>query len=622
MSQPSSKRNSATDASLLRRPAPRLPYDPGTIKQLPMPPRPKVPENKLHLYSPAIAKQLNKQQPDITASVILHNLSLWQRNKYKQTLIGGRRYSFRSLAELQNDHPYFTRSAIHKAIQRLEERLGEEFMVRRDKNELWFSLGDQTMDRLKQSSGGRKKRAPESTPLHSFYKWQAVKMNGVKPAVLYANLNHALSHFKNPKRDADGYAYAEMSPSKLSPILGFSEDTIARTLKAMCEGGYIAKHPDASSFYRFTDFDFTPAKPRSKPSAEVDNATAKVHTQTAEIHSKTAEVDARPANVHSGSAEVHSTCLPIPLEPLQNQGLQRDGQVTYITECITQCGTECVTSCIKEDIKVSNHLASASPSELGSNPSLGLHFIEELAKSSLHKLRSSLGKDVKVPAARSRNKVCRFTDISPYDIALEGSTAIDDLPYTVVLPDATPVDDLPYDMVVPQAMLQKTWTKQQVEDVLFCWDATDMNYDEQDEQNLRKFFNDNPRLSADDFIEVMRTYAWLEIVTQNPLHPEPGRFDRFRFLRNAKTPKQILRYFPQLLAEIFLEPPKYTADDGSFIWEGDLPAPFDTLDFAYLAPGHTSSMIKVYRSDLIEVEYVESSASGWTAEKFYAGRIL
>lgn len=596
----------AVDDKYLRRPAPRLPSDPGTIKLVPQPPKPKPPQNKLHLYSPAIAKQLNEQQPDITASVILHNLSLWQRNNYKQTLVEDRRHAFRSLTLLKKDHPYFTKSAIHKAILRLEEKLGDEFKVRRDKDELWFSIGADTMDSLKKSSGGRKKRDPEAAPLHGFYMWQAQKM-GVKAAVLYANLNHALSHFKNPKRDDEGHAYAEMSPSKLAPILGFSEDTIARSLKEMCKGGYIARHPDGSNFYRIKEFEFPPAKPSTKPSAKVHDGPAKVDAGAAEVYRKTAEVDTIPAKVHDGPAEVHSTGPPMTLEPLQNQGMQRDAKVTYIKECITQCGTECGTSDIKGDIKDSIQLASAAPSELTPSLSPGLLFIGELAKSSLHKLRTSLGKTVTVPAARSRKKVCRFTDISPYDIALEGSTPTDDMPYAVVLPDAIPEDDLPYDMVVPQAMPQASWTKQQIEDVLLCWRAADMKYDEQDEQHLRKFFNDNPRLSADDFIEVMTEFARFEVVTQNPLHPKPGRFDPFRFLRNAKTPKQILRYFPQMLAEIYLERPKCDDEDESYYWEGELPEPFNTLDFSYLPQGWKSRMIKVFRSDTykVPVEYVE-----------------
>ena len=61
----------------------------------------------LHFFHPGIAKEINPEQPDITAAVILYNLSLWQRNKYRQTEIEGRRYSFRSLLQLHADHPYY-----------------------------------------------------------------------------------------------------------------------------------------------------------------------------------------------------------------------------------------------------------------------------------------------------------------------------------------------------------------------------------------------------------------------------------------------------------------------------------------------------------------------------------
>ena len=235
----------------------------------------------LHFYCRELAKELNPKQHDITAAVVLYNISLWQNNNFRQTIIDGKRHSFRSLSDLQNDHPYLTESAIHKALIRLETKLPGEFLIRRDKNKLWFHVGDKTREQQKKST------------LNSFYSKDAIDAGSVRSAVLLANLKYSLGQFTDPKTDARRNKYAELSPKKLCPILNFSEDTIARSLKDLCQESHIIRHEQFPSFYALAEGfvrDETVLKCEKATTAEVNSESAKVHTRTAEVHTETAEV--------------------------------------------------------------------------------------------------------------------------------------------------------------------------------------------------------------------------------------------------------------------------------------------------------------------------------------------
>ena len=439
----------------------------------------------VHFYSPAIAKELNPKQPDIAAAVILYNLSLWQKNTYKQTSIDGRRYCFRSLAELNQNMPYLTKAAIHKAIIRLEKCLGNEFKILRDKEKLWFSIGDETM--MKMSKHGRK--AKDRNKMHSFLVSDAIETDSIRAAVLLSNLKHQLDHFTDPVRDEAGNPYAELSPKKLCPILGFSEDTISRTLSDMIDSGKIHRHPQRTSFFALSQVidgeNGAPKHSKSRP--------AKVHTQPAKVHS-------RPAEVHTQPAEVHSTTHETALEPLITLGVQRDDKVPYINECINEYSNECIKGRIRT--------ANASHCCHDSSPSKGLLILESLACVKLSEIRSSNASN---------------------------QTSID-------LPPEVWDSLLPYDFVQPVHRVFNEFTDANVCEVKEFWKIHGVKMDKEDSSKLRQFFHDNPGIDSCDLCGLYENIVYGPLLVNYS-----GPMWRSSILTRVKTAKAFLRYLPQII---------------------------------------------------------------------------
>ncbi|WP_184207538.1 hypothetical protein [Prosthecobacter dejongeii] len=503
----------------------------------------------LHFYHPEIAKELNPKQPDVTAALILYNLSLWQRNRYKQTLILGRRYCFRSLSQLQHDHPYFTQAAIHKALQRLEKKLGNDFLVRRDKSKLWFSIGDSIAEQLKASSGGKLGKLGKGTHLHSFSVSDAMATECVRSAVLLGNLKYALAHFTDPLRDAQGVPYAELSATKLSPILGFSEDTISRCLKAMCAQNIIAKHPARPCFHT------------------LKSAGLLVDIQTAEVQTGPAEVHSQPADVHSAEASML-------LEPPQNQGFQRVDETTYINEYINS------------DIKGHYRVAMTSSNDSEDRPLTGLRFLGDRAKEVIKTLRSSSLKNDQVYAPRLPSHVCGQQPELPYDEVLACTSAY---------------EDLPYDLVTEDMLTDSQWIDEQIQEVLDAWARQEFSVDERDQKGLRQLFHDNPQLTAESLLELL-SFCQPDPLFYREWKLKRGKYDPQFFLKQAKTPKLMLRYLPKIITQVYK---RCENIEGRWQYEGDVEAPFDQLNFDYLGGEKVSAICSFRHPDKIDVEYVE-----------------
>jgi hypothetical protein len=510
----------------------------------------------LHFFHPGIAKEINPEQPDITAAVILYNLSLWQRNKYRQTEIEGRRYSFRSLSQLHADHPYFTQAAIHKALQRLEKKLGNDFLVRRDKSKLWFSIGERIMKKISAVSGRKFEKLSKAACLLSFSVSDAEATKCVRSAVLLGNLKYALAHFTDPQRDAEGVPYAELSAIKLSPILGFSEDTISRCLKVMCAQKIIVKHPARPCFYT------------------LKSAGLLVDIQTAEVQTGPAEVHSQPAEVHSQPADVHSADASMLLEPLQNQGFQRVDETTYINECINS------------DIKGHYRVALTSSNDSEDRSLTGLRLIKDRAKEVIQTLRSSSIKNDQVPAPHTPDHV---------------SGQQPELPYDEVLACTTAYEDLPYDRVTEDMLTDSQWIDEQIQEVLDAWARQEFSVDERDQKGLRQLFHDNPQLTAESLLELL-SYCHPDPLFYREWKLERGKYDPQFFLKQAKTPKLMLRYLPQIITQVYK---RCENIEGRWQYEGDVDAPFDQLNFDYLGGEKGSAICSFRHPDKIDVEYVE-----------------
>lgn len=83
---------------------------------------------------------------------------------------------------------------------------------------------------------------------------------------------------------------------------------------------------------------------------------------------------------------------------------------------------------------------------------------------------------------------------------------------------------------------------------------------------------------------------------------ERGKYDSQFFLKQAKTPKLMLRYLPQIITQVYK---RCENIEGRWQYEGDVDAPFDQLNFDCLGGEKVSAICSFRHPDKIDVEYVE-----------------
>ncbi|MGV3664234.1 MAG: helix-turn-helix domain-containing protein [Prosthecobacter sp.] len=505
------------------------------------PRKPRTAAQMLHYYSPAIARQLNPKQPDVAAAVVLTNLSFWQQNVYPSTLIEGRRHSFRSLKQLHEDCPYLTESAIHKAIQRLERELGAEFVIRRDKKVLYFSIGGATMERLKIEKRTRKKKEDDSTKHLSFLPDDAKKTGSIRSAVLINNLRYQLTQFREPKQDAAGNKYGQLSAVKLAPILEFSADTISRALSEMCKQGHLIPHATDAGFYALPD--------GFKGSVPPITAGAEVHAKGAEIHATPAEVHSASAEVHSQPAEVHSDTPSNPIQITDAQSITTD----VLPGGINECGNESLNQCVKDVIKDSNYAGSASPPCDPSIVSKGLTLLIHSAEAKLAKMR------LEASVIKPRSSVHQ-----------------DELPYDVIDPY-----ELAYEVVSERERTFYSELEDGIELLKEFFHHEGFKITPEDEVKFRKLLRDNPKITAMDLCELYLKVKYPPLIFTS--RTDFTQAHRVGILTKVKTPSQFLKYLPQVIVLLNW--------DGEEEWEWvDIDEPFKGLDYGYLGKAPNSSI--------------------------------
>lgn len=507
--------------------------------------KPRQPQNetlKLHYYSPAIAKQLNSKQPDVVAATVLTNLSFWQKNKYPSTLIGGRRHSFRSLKQLQSDCPYLTEAAIHKAIKRVETALGDEFHVNRTKDKFHFSIGDETMERLKIEKRTRKQKQDDTKKHHSFLPDDAKKTGSIRSAVLMNNLRHQVNNFRELKQDELGNKYGQLSPGKLVSALGFSADTTARALIKMCQKGHLIPHATDAGYYALPE-GFKISKVPISPDAEV-------HAKAAEIHSTPAEVHFGSAEIHTQPAEVHSTAPSNPTQSTDHQCFASGFLPGCINECVNEGGNECRNECVKD----SNTAGRTSPPCGPLNLSEGIKTLMNLAEAKLAKMRSE-GSVTKVRAGVHQ----------------------DDLPYDIIDPY-----ELAYEVVSERERTFGAELEEGIETLKEFFHHEGFKVTTEDEAKFRQLLTENPKITAMDLCELYLKVKYPPLIftsmkDQVKSHA-PG------ILTKVKTPSQFLKYLPQIIVLLNW--------DGEEEFESvSIEEPFNDLNYQYLGEAPNSDIV-------------------------------
>ena len=531
----------------------------------------------IHYYGRRIASLLNPKQPDVTAAVVLYNLWLWQGNSYKQTLIDRRRYSFRSLSQLASDHPYFTKAAIYKAIRRLEKRLGEDFKVNRDKDELWFSIHERTGLLMDQTFRGKTKaidphlgrilvniykNGENPNKLNRFYVEDATRTGSVRSAVILANLKYALSVFTDPKRDEFGNAYAELSPRKLSQILHYSEDTISRSIRQLIQHKQIVRHKTALSFYRLPDQHQCQSRAQESVSgsdAEVQGVPAKVNSMHAEVNGKAAEVNC---------AEIEPA-----VKPRSCKASRSTAPLTCSNIVSNQCSNEC--------FKGSNLTSpSASPPARQRFSSKGLQVLYEMSLAKLAEIRAN------------RPKKAKKVTVKPSD-----------LPYDYIAGG----EDLPYDYTPNETHQQSV--DRNVREMIATFQYCDCTLDKEDLRNLRELFDHNAHLSAEDLAAIFYPAEQRSVKLLDPGKRKKRRkFTDYwekapleiRLINKVKTPKAFLRYLPQIIRFRF----GHVDFENQVFGEDYTPEPYDSINFDYLKKAPKS---KIAESILTKIEKIYTS---------------
>lgn len=439
--------------------------------------------DKLHYYSPHFAKLLNPAQPDVTAAVLLTNLAYWQNSRYGVKKIDGRSYAYRSLTELTEDCPYLKKTCIRKALLRMEAAFGPDFIVKRDRDVLHFSIAQKMMTLLTAKRKTRKDKEDEKTLKFSFSPRDAKVLQNVRSAVILGNLRYQIAEFTEPLKDDRDNIYGELRPSSLSRILGFSDDTISRSLVELCSTGHLIRHVDEMTFYAFGE--------GFRIGNIADNASAEVPSFSAEVHTPTAEV-------HRDAAKVHSDGLQNASQTIEKQWPPKAILPRYINGCVNED--------VNEGIKDRDLTRQAMLPRHHSSTSTGLALFRELSEAKLAKMRAS--------------KNCHSSDVMIHE------------------------DELPYDIITYDCMTASERVKENVDFMVDAFASYDQKLTADDKKKFGRIFTDNPHLEGSDLYELyaeMRSgpLAWVS-KTEMVKHA-PG------ILTKVKTAKGFLRYLPQII---------------------------------------------------------------------------
>lgn len=221
-----------------------------------------------HVFPPALASAISKEQPDIAAAILLYGLSTWLPNNYSQLRIEGRQYCTRSLSELAEDHPYFTDKGIGKIIKRAEAK--GFLYVRRDRHKLLFSLPESVRDMCRKRKG------------HIYFKVDDAVRYGEKAAICLANLQWQVKSDLPCIEDEFDRHYYPLGPQKLSNHLPFSRWTVARILKELKDAKVLVEHPTEEHYYT-RNVVVSEAETSKSARAEVDHDVADVEREVAGV---------------------------------------------------------------------------------------------------------------------------------------------------------------------------------------------------------------------------------------------------------------------------------------------------------------------------------------------------
>lgn len=198
-----------------------------------------------------IAGSRNVNKPDITAALVAQTIFSWQNTRNNTFKIDGQPAAYQSAADIHEDLPWISVSAISDAIKRLAEAFKNDVKVVNRGNAVTnFSL----------SPAFIKKYMGKDNKDGLYIRVEHAQKFGVLKALLISNLDFRTSDkFKNAPKNHAGRTYNSISASKLAErknekgaisILPYSRTEISRAISELKNAGIFEKHPTIEDVYR------------------------------------------------------------------------------------------------------------------------------------------------------------------------------------------------------------------------------------------------------------------------------------------------------------------------------------------------------------------------------------
>ncbi len=194
-------------------------------------------EGQDHGYSPLVAQRFG-----IPAALVLKYLSF--RASKSKRIDQGIQWHSQSIAEIASRYPYLSSSTVHAALKGIPE----QYLLRRrrkDRRTRAISTEYAFCDRVFEAQ-------VNARPIY-FDPEQAQRF-GIHAAVVLHYVQHGIRVGR--KRDAK-YRFHSVIPTEMAEKLGISRATINRALRALVQGGMLAKNPEPAC--RFPEYALTAA---------------------------------------------------------------------------------------------------------------------------------------------------------------------------------------------------------------------------------------------------------------------------------------------------------------------------------------------------------------------------
>jgi hypothetical protein len=482
-------------------------------------------------FSRELAIALNPKKPDITGSLVLYGLHLWQK-KYVPSfaylpMVNGKRGCFRSLKELQADYPWLTEEAIRLALGRAEKKLKGHFVLDRnnpeaERGKLHFWLSPELIRKYKFNA--EKKKGFLALNVADACRY------GVLEAILISNLEYvtATEHNKSPVKDEDDRIYRQLSPTiltkpradmngDLKSILPYSRKAVSQALSNLKGCGKLIEQPSRGGFYRL--------KTEGEAVTRVADAVTKVAGRVTKVAGAVTKV--------AGRNEV------IALEPSVYAGFR-----AFVESSYTNTHTNAVTNTDSKCLLPLTAPLRSSVTGVGSDLSPGGTKLMEIIGHNIELMRQK--EKLGSPARTIIYDGDEFCEACSFDYVNS------DLP---MAHSHLPEHELPYDYVAMDPVTGKPYNrkaeiKYTLGDVKLLCDINAFPYTEKDLKGLRLVLEMNPHLHMEHLQELFKSLHDHDGIMKIKA-PRIGH-DFHYFARRLRTLKDFLHYLPQLVKEYFV----------------------------------------------------------------------